>query len=228
MLSRLNLNDDNSLRVVEETTTEDSDFVDPALGPLNQLFSREQFEFCNSTWAELLPGGDITVVKIAEASFAEVYRVETNQGSSIVKIMPLMVPSDLESYERTNASKAEDVVPELQIMDELTEIPGFVKFKKAWLVKGKQSEKFVEAWEKFQSVVEEPSEFAHPASYGPNATFLAIELDDAGEVLENFLVDSWDKFWQIFLGVVQALATAEQVNDFEVCSFSLGQFQHHS
>ena len=30
------------------------------------------------------------------------------------------------------------------------------------------------------------------------------------------IIDTWEKFWDVFLGVVTALATAEEVNQFEV------------
>ena len=194
---------------------EGEDLVDPDLTPLVELFESKNLDFRCATWQSILPE-ECSVVKIAEASYAEVYRVTTQEGTSIVKIMPLVVPHDPSSSSRINSSKVDDVIPELQIMDVLTEIPGFVKFKAAWIVKGQHSAKFVKAWENWTTETNEISEFLHPGTYSDNATFLAIELGDAGEVLENVVVDTWPKFWDIFTGVVTALAIAEENLHFEV------------
>lgn len=175
------------------------------------------------SWTSILPPG-AGLSKIAEASFAEVYRVTTQSATSIIKIMPIKHDSDPHSEARTFASTVAEVIPEIQIMNALTEIPGFVTFKSACLLKGRPSSAFVEAWETWgkrndfvgEDEWEWNSDFEHPLHYGEHAAFLAIELGDAGQVLEEVTVDTVSKVWDIWLGAVIALARAEVMYEFEV------------
>lgn len=193
------------------------------LQALLSLAQTDNLPITLEAWTSILPPQS-SLTKIAEASFAEVYRITTSTATSIVKIMPLKHASDIASLDRTFASSIDDVIPELRIMNTLTEIPGFVTFKGARIVTGNQSEQFVEAWEKWglrdgyipEEGWEWDSEFEHPSNYGSEATFLAIELGDAGEVLEDVIVDRKEKVWDIWLGSVVALARAEALNEFEV------------
>lgn len=197
----------------------------PPTKHLLSLAETDSLPISIESWRSVLPE-NCTLAKIAEASYAEVYRITTSSATSIVKIMPLKLPDDAESERRTYASDIKDVIPELRIMNILTEIPGFVQFKGARIVTGKQAPQFVQAWEEWASTGEEEvtgwnSEFEHPGDYADGATFLAIELGDAGDVLEEVMVDSKEKFWDIFLGTVIALARAEAMHEFEVCQKSL-------
>lgn len=193
------------------------------LDALLDLALEDDLPISLESWTSILPVNS-TLTKIAEASFAEVYRITTLSATSIVKIMPLKSPDDPASLIRTYASSISDVIPELRIMNTLTEIPGFVTFKGARIVTGNQSPEFVKAWEVWgrrddyvpEDEWEWNSEFEHPLKYGEDALFLAIELGDAGEVLEDVIIDSVEKVWDAWLGAVIALARAEVLNEFEV------------
>jgi len=52
--------------------------------------------------------------------------------------------------------------------------------------------------------------------YTEDTLFLAIELGDAGTVLEDVAINDNDQLWDIFLGVVVALSHAEASFQFEV------------
>ncbi|KAB8301538.1 hypothetical protein EYC80_003384 [Monilinia laxa] len=102
----------------------------------------------------------------------------------------------------------------MRLMNALTEIPGFVKFKDAHIVEGKPPAAFVEAYEGHLNAGGE-SYFPHPNKISKHAVFLAIELGDAGHVLEKYPIQNIDQLWDIFLGVVFALARAEIEYEFE-------------
>ncbi|KAH7416770.1 hypothetical protein BKA64DRAFT_276586 [Cadophora sp. MPI-SDFR-AT-0126] len=171
-----------------------------------------------STWPEILPPS-AEVEKIAEASFAEVYRVKTSAGSSIIKVLQLKVPTDPSSSEIETAINAADLVSEIRIMNVLTEVPGFVGFKDAHLIQGRFAPSIEEAYYEFiaDDGEYEPREthFPDPDGFTEESTFLVLELADAGDVLEDCPIESIDQVWDVFLGVCMALSRAEYLCEFE-------------
>ncbi|KAL5322366.1 hypothetical protein ACEPPN_010339 [Leptodophora sp. 'Broadleaf-Isolate-01'] len=170
------------------------------------------------TWPEILPPS-AEVEKIAEASFAEVYRVKTTAGSSIIKVLQLKIPTDPTSSEIETAINATDLVSEIRIMNVLTEVPGFVGFKDAHLIKGRFAPSLEEAF--YEYIADdgeyEPREthFPDPEIFTEESTFLVLELADAGEVLEDMPIETIDQVWDVFLGVCMALSRAEYLCEFE-------------
>jgi serine/threonine-protein kinase haspin len=174
-------------------------------------------------WSNILPESS-TLTKIAEASYAEVYRISSNGESSIIKVMQLKVPTDPASLKNDAASEVKNVVSEIRIMNALTVVPGFVRFKDAHLVQGTPPDAVARAFERFESEKEgkkkaEASWFPLPSSYIEESTFLVIELGDAGLALENIGIGYIDQVWDVFIGVVMALSRGEVANEFEVCFF---------
>ncbi|KAL2064679.1 hypothetical protein VTL71DRAFT_3817 [Oculimacula yallundae] len=171
-----------------------------------------------STWIEILPPS-AEVEKIAEASFAEVYRVTTTAGSSIIKVLQMKVPTDAASSEIGTAINAADLVSEIRIMNVLTEVPGFVGFKDAHLIQGRFAPSIEAAF--YEYIVDdgeyEPREthFPDPEIFTEDSTFLVLELADAGDVLEDVPIESIDQVWDVFLGVCMALSRAEYLCEFE-------------
>jgi len=174
-------------------------------------------------WSNILPESS-TLTKIAEASYAEVYRISSNGESSIIKVMQLKVPTDPASLKNDAASEVKNVVSEIRIMNALTIVPGFVRFKDAHLVQGTPPDAVARAFERFENEKEgkkkaEASWFPLPSSYIEESTFLVIELGDAGLALENIGIEYIDQVWDVFIGVVMALSRGEVANEFEVCFF---------
>ena len=102
-------------------------------------------------------------------------------------------------------------------MNALTELPGFVTFKDAHLVRGKPSTKIIRACQRSQwNPDSQSSQFPDPREFDANALFLAIELEDAGTVLDEVPLTEIKEVWDVFIGTVVALATAEHVFQFEV------------
>jgi serine/threonine-protein kinase haspin len=170
-----------------------------------------------NSWDSVLPSHS-TLQKIAEASFAEVYRVINADGTSILKIMQLKVSTDPGSLDIRTACAVESVISELRIMNALTEIPGFVTFKEAHIIRGKPGPQIKQAWNAHFALSGDKSEFPHPEDYTSDSTFLVIELGDAGNVLEDYKMEHIEQLWDVLLGAIIALSRAEFTNDFEVCS----------
>ncbi|CAD6447428.1 0b8e859e-3b32-48d2-aaf5-4ed0451cd56a [Sclerotinia trifoliorum] len=185
-----------------------------SLSPLLDAYEKDNgYSLATKNWDDVLAPG-CSIQKIAEASYAEVFRISNPVGSSILKLLRLKVPTDPTSKRSDTAIKVETVVSEMRLMNALTEIPGFVKFKDAHIVEGKPPAAFVTAYEGHLNAGGE-SYFPHPNKISKHAVFLAIELGDAGHVLEKYSIKNADQLWDIFLGVVIALARAEIEHEFE-------------
>lgn len=202
---------DISLVDEEEDEEEDSSETEHTLLPLI-----EAFNFSQKSWDEVLSSSTTTIEKIAEASYAEVYRCTNAEGTSILKVMQLKVSSDPASLDISTAHIVEDVIAELRIMNDLTTLPGFVTFKDAYLIKGKPVSQIKKAWDAWVKKSNDESQFPDPDTFGPKSTFLVIELGDAGEELEATPMKTIEQVWDVLLGVIIALARAESTNEFEV------------
>lgn len=182
------------------------------------------------TWADVCPPGD-QIVKIAEASSAEVYRITNKRGTSIIKAIRL--PSPIKALTKAQVASglvdeephAEgDVNNELQISEWLADIPGFAVYKERYIVQGKTTRELLETHQAVQKKMkrEDPGRaqyYPSPSRYLDDTRFLVVELGDAGKSLENWTLDSVDQLWDIFLLEAIALARAEEVAMFEVSVF---------
>ncbi len=187
-----------------------------ALKPLQDAYKADcDRELPITAWAELLPEG-AEVVKIAEASFAEVYRVTINGMSSILKLIQLKIASDPMSMESETAIEVETVISEVRLMNALTQLPGFVTFKDVHLIHGKPCEAIIEAYNSFDYSTTSSS-FPDPNLFRPSSLFLAVELGDAGTVLDEAPLQKINEVWDVLIGVVVSLAVAEYNFEFEVC-----------
>ncbi len=168
-----------------------------------------------------------SLLKIAESSYAEVYKVTNPWGTSILKVMALKPPSGPGSRRET-ACTVESVISEVLIMDLMADIPGFLVFRDMHLISSKPPESVVAAWEAHDGGVplldkdgegtgegEANSTFPHPAKYNKEAVFLVLELGDAGIDVEHFVSKSVAELWDISLGIVLALSTGEGYCGFE-------------
>ncbi|TFB04854.1 Serine/threonine-protein kinase haspin [Trichoderma ghanense] len=178
------------------------------------------------TWSDVCPPGD-QIVKIAEASSAEVYRITNKRGTSIIKAIRL--PSPIKALTKTQVASGlvdeephseSDANNELQISEWLSDIPGFAVYKERYIVQGKTTRELLETHQTVQKKMkrEDPGRaqyYPSPSRYLDDTKFLVVELGDAGKPLENWELDSADQLWDIFLLETIALARAEEVAMFE-------------
>ncbi|KAK8108624.1 hypothetical protein PG984_014425 [Apiospora sp. TS-2023a] len=178
------------------------------------------------TWSEVCPPGD-KIVKIAEASYAEVYRVTNERGTSIIKVIRMESPIKPQTKAQQKSGLVDeephseaDLMGELKISEWLADIPGFVVYKERYIVQGKTCKELLETHQNFQKKAkrQDPGRaqfYPSPSRYLDGTRFLVVELGDAGTALEDFHLNSTDQIWDIFLHVAIALARAEAQVEFE-------------
>ncbi|KAK4146212.1 Serine/threonine-protein kinase haspin hrk1 [Dichotomopilus funicola] len=178
------------------------------------------------TWSDVCTPHD-RIDKIAEASFAEVYRITNAQGTSIIKVVRLSSPIKPQTKAQQRSGLVdeephdeEDMQGELRISEWLADIPGFVVYKEQYVVKGKGTKALLETHQAFQKKVkrQDPDRlqfYPSPSRYLEETRFLVVELGDAGTALEDFELSSVSQVWDIFLHTALALARAEDMVEFE-------------
>jgi len=178
-------------------------------------------------WAEVCPPGD-NIVKIAEASYAEVYRVTNERGTSIIKVIRMESPIKPQTKAQQKAGLVDeephsesDLLGELKISEWVADIPGFVVYKERYIVQGKACRELLETHQAFHKKVkrQDPDRlqfYPSPSRYLDDTKFLVVELGDAGTALEDFHLMNADQLWDIFFHVTIALARAEARIGFEV------------
>ncbi|KAI0177150.1 hypothetical protein BJ166DRAFT_506240 [Pestalotiopsis sp. NC0098] len=178
------------------------------------------------SWPEICPPGD-RIVKIAEASYAEVYRVTNERGTSIIKVIRMQSPIKPQTKAQEKSGLVDeqphsesDLVGELKISEWLADIPGFVMYKERYIVQGKACRELLETHQAFHKKAkrQDPGRlqfYPSPSRYLDGTKFLVVELGDAGVALEDFQLESADQIWDIFFHVSIALARAEAQIEFE-------------
>jgi serine/threonine-protein kinase haspin len=183
------------------------------------------------TWEDVCPIGD-RIEKIAEASYAEVYRITNERGTSIIKVIRLESPIRPQTKSQQNSGLVDeephcenDLAGELQISELLADIPGFVIYKEKYTVQGKTTPALLETHQTFHRKVKrkDPDRlqfYPSPSRYLKDTRFLVVELGDAGTALEDLEILTTDQIWDVFLHVAVALARAENLAKFEVRSLT--------
>ncbi|KPM35768.1 hypothetical protein AK830_g10804 [Neonectria ditissima] len=178
------------------------------------------------TWDDVCPPGD-SIEKIAEASYAEVYRVTNDRGTSIIKVIRLSSPIKPQTKAQVRSGlvdeephSEEDVQGELRISEWLADIPGFVVYKERYVVQGKTTVELLETHQKFQKKMkrQDPDRvqfYPSPSRYLDETRFLVVELGDAGKALEDWKLETEAQIWDIFFLEAIALARAEDIAMFE-------------
>ncbi|KKA30918.1 hypothetical protein TD95_002617 [Thielaviopsis punctulata] len=177
-------------------------------------------------WNDVCLEGD-KIEKIAEASYAEVYRVTTQDGISIIKAIRLESPIKPQTTMQKRSGLVDeqphletDLIGELRISEWLADIPGFVVYKERYIVKGKAPKALLETHQAFQRKCKRQDSarlqfYPSPSRYLDDTRFLVVELGDAGLALEDFKLKTEDQLWDTFFLVAIALARAEEMVLFE-------------
>ncbi|KAH7170439.1 hypothetical protein EDB81DRAFT_851264 [Dactylonectria macrodidyma] len=193
--------------------------------PISEEAHREA-QLRTLAWGDVCPPGD-KIDKIAEASFAEVYRVTNDRGTSIIKVIRLPSPIKPQTKAQVRSGlvdeephSEEDIHGELQISEWLADIPGFVVYKERYVVQGKTTPELLDTHQKFQKKMKRQDAdraqfYPSPSRYLDETRFLVVELGDAGKALEDWKLDSAFQLWDIFFLEAIALARAEDLVMFE-------------
>ncbi|KAF2843231.1 hypothetical protein M501DRAFT_924622 [Patellaria atrata CBS 101060] len=214
--------------------------------PLLDLCRDQKARICPLPFAESLAEFEDTVqvVKLAEASFSEVYRLSTKahigtKYEGVWKLMalkppPECIPKDFSEKEEDKLaymSAVDNVLSELRLLNHMTEVPGFTVFRDLRVFLGPPPKPFVSAWRAYNKAQPKgkKSEFPDPGkkgSYGLDQLWIAIEMGDAGTDLEKILergnkLSVWQA-WDIFWGVAIAVGKGEEIAEFEHRDLHLG------
>jgi serine/threonine-protein kinase haspin len=192
--------------------------LETSLEPLAQLNTL--------TWEDVCSPGN-KIIKIAEASYAEVYRIINDRGTSIIKTIRLQSPIKPQTKAQIKSGlvdeephSQDDVAGELQVSEWLADIPGFVVYKERYIVRGKATRQLLETHQAFQKRMkrQDPGRaqfYPSPSRYLDDTKFLVVELGDAGQALEDWELTQESQLWDIFLLEALALARAEDAAMFE-------------
>lgn len=216
---------------------------DPYLEPILSLcsdISNQQSPITFSSWSSTLEPY-FNIVKIAEASYGEVYRLclkqahpnFTSSDESVLKILPLKPPPTskkkraAQKRREEQMSEVASVASEVKLLQRMSPIPGFTNFRGVLALKGRPSRAFVDAWKVFnmaqpdgeKSVFPDPS---RTASYSEEQLWAVIEMQDAGVDLEHVELKTVWEVWDVFWGVALALAKGEEEARFEHRDLHLG------
>ncbi|PWY87180.1 hypothetical protein BO94DRAFT_492523 [Aspergillus sclerotioniger CBS 115572] len=184
-------------------------------------------------------GNLLEVVKIAEGSYGEVYKLRLREelckkemsksklarlkayGDGVFKVVPLRAQSGPGSKKFTSI---EEIVSEVKMLKYLDPIPGFARFREIHVVQGRFPESFQKAWDHYKKTKDDclnPNPSSKRA-YPDTQLWAIIEMDDAGCELEKFSWSSIFQIYDIFWGVAMALARAEEYALFEHRDLHLG------
>ena len=177
----------------------------------------------------------LEIRKIGEGSFGEVYRATSSGKTAIIKIMPLNAKRGRGSRSYTSIEAA---ATELQVLEKMQKVPGFVEFRGGCVLIGSMPQQFVSEWNEYRASgrTVESRDPNKKGAYPQNQLWLVIEMSDAGtnlnpgqyrppnttinlsEIRYMSVKRTWDIFWQ----VVRAVAKAEIYADFEHRDLHLG------
>lgn len=174
--------------------------------------------------------------KIGEGSYGQVFRATDAGGETvIIKLMPLNSQKNKDS---TCFTTIDSAATEVQLLEKMQKVPGYVEFRGACVLQGKMPEHFVNLWQEYMESgrTVESYDPRIKESYSEDQLWLMLELSDAGTNLEpgrymppglrkvpkngKYLdvARVWDVFWQ----VTHAVAKAEVYCEFEHRDLHLG------
>ncbi|MCJ1223519.1 hypothetical protein MMC12_000161 [Toensbergia leucococca] len=167
-----------------------------------------------------------TFEKTAEGTFGSVYKLKSNDNSRDVGVLKLM-PLNSRAVRGRKLNEDEftspgDAANEIELLARMTEIPGYVEFRSAWVLCGQLPAALAKTHKAYTKRVASSSRFR---SYRRDQLWLLIEMTDAGEGLEESLTRitlevgcTWEIFWKVALAVMRG----EQDASFEHRDLHLG------
>ncbi|GIY73317.1 hypothetical protein CDAR_530941 [Caerostris darwini] len=184
-------------------------------------------EFCDQTavipFKEIYDWRHITIRKIGEGSYGEVFSLVQNKLSSVVKIVPFS-----EDNSNHDLLSIESVLSEIKVSRCLSELrnnksnktKNFNNLKSVRIVKGCYPEKMLSAWDKFNA--ELTSYNLRPDLFNEQQFFAIIELEYGGKDLSCFVLRNAAEAESILKQTAISLAIAEEVHSFEHRDLHLG------
>ena len=185
----------------------------------------QDFEHACHLWAD-----NYTITKIAHGSYAAIFRLQLRSDKSkyiIAKLMPLK-PKKGKGSRALDQTSIEDAATEVKALDTMSEVPGFVGFSEAWVLRGTLPALIMQQYEIWAR--SNPDDGF--VDYATEQLWCFIEMSDAGTDLERVLRkhasldETLSEFsgykplksthcWDIFWGIAEALGRGEEFSEFE-------------
>ncbi|KAM0681405.1 Serine/threonine-protein kinase haspin [Glugoides intestinalis] len=134
-------------------------------------------------------------IKIGEASFSEVFRI----GTTVYKVIPLTEWYSIDSFYK-----------EAFIMDILKNEKGVCKLHDKFLVEGRYTEGYMQAWDNFKG-----SENTRPSEFSESQVFGVLTMNDCGADLEKYQFQSFQEVMSIIAQFLDTITTLEDKYNFE-------------
>ena len=184
-----------------------------------------------------------SIVKIAEASYGEVYRLVLKNAhaslatsdESVLKILALKPPPNVSNPKKPPKrhefmSDVAAVASEAKLLQRMTAVPGFTNFRDVRVLRGRPSRAFCAAWTAFELAAVAGGagrrpQFPDPRlprGYPRGQLWAVVEMQDAGADLEAVALPSVWHAWDVFWAVALALAKGEQEARFEHRDLHMG------
>ncbi|GIY73323.1 hypothetical protein CDAR_530991 [Caerostris darwini] len=173
---------------------------------LESTLFNKLLEICDQTTAipfkEIYDWRRMTVRKIGEGSFAEVFTLVQKRLSSVLKIIPFS-----ETNETHNMQSIENVLSEVKILH-------------VHVVKGCYPDQMLFAWDKFDAI--KTSCNIRPDIFNEQQLFAVIEMEYGGKDLTHFVLRNAVEAESILKQIAISLAIAEEAYFFEHRDLHLG------
>lgn len=157
-----------------------------------------------------------TIVKIAEASFSEVY------GSALARDNPLKAAAHNELVYKlipfgsgVDQPNIQGVIQEIEIGRMLQKIDGFVPIARAWVARGKFPAVLRAAWEEYYVTEARRESLNPPPNYDSEQLYCVIAMAHGGLDLEHYTLRNPTEALEIFKQTAELLARAEVEFEFE-------------
>lgn len=173
---------------------------------------------------------DVDISKIAQGSYAAIFRMQSHRDPSLYtiwKLMPLR-PRKGKGSRSAGQTFVEDATTEVKALIAMSRSPGFVEFRSARVLKGSLPKLLKDETARWA----QSNPCDHCYEYPNDQLWLFIEMSDAGTDLEHMISESkfainqsgekairtaftTTEVWDIFWGITEALAHGEHHASFE-------------
>lgn len=172
-------------------------------------------------------GENYNVEKIGEGAYSSVFALtcksvlkadmdaETEHGhrTTIIKLMPISLPSKGEQAGMTDVSL---IANELQTLKAMDPIHGFIRYRGLLVVSGEWPDNFVEAFRRFMVTNKTDAYNEDPeTAFDSDQKYAVIEMEDAGKEVNDLQRPSDFQIYDIFWSTCIHLANSEAQVQFE-------------
>ncbi|WFD42332.1 non-specific serine/threonine protein kinase [Malassezia psittaci] len=173
--------------------------------------------------------GDGEIVKVAEASYSEVYRItrrslgnKANPAVTVVKVIPLEGEVIVKGPAQSSLASVEREIRMTSVLSsQAKEYAQFVQLQESHIVQGRYPPTLLRAWDRFKEN-DSRSENPRPDQLRATQRYALLCMNDAGTEWEYTTIGTWVERAALFWQVSYAISQAEMDCSFEHRDLHLG------